>query len=97
MGTSITLVKKDWCVLSVEIDRHLVIEMSTGFVGSEQKATTSTQIKLDGAAELKSIIDNLQEIYEDLLKANICARCGQICHPTERFCECDWYEEHPLN
>jgi hypothetical protein len=76
MGQSITLLKKDFLELSLEIDRDVALEMSTGFGGSNRPTTVTTiPVTTD---ELKKIIDQLTNLYKDLLEAWKCPNCNLI-------------------
>ena len=90
MGTSFTLIEKDFLVLSLEVSKQVQLEMSCGF-GScrDRKAYTGTCMTLS-IDELKSVIDKLTSIHNELSKAKICPMCGQINPPESEWCNnCD--------
>lgn len=86
MGTSFTLLQKEWLVLSLEVDREIQLELSSGFTG-RVKARTGTGIDLD-INELGKVIKELQGIYQELLIANVCLDCKTINPKEETKCIC---------
>jgi len=76
MGQSVTLLKKEFLEFSLEIDRHISLEMSTGFGGSNRVTTgTVMPVTID---ELKKIIDDLTALHEDLKDTWVCPKCNLI-------------------
>jgi hypothetical protein len=85
VGNSIVLLKKEFMELSLEIDRDVQIEMSTGFGISERvTAHIGIPINLD---ELDSIIQTMIETRDELRKCWKCPHCGAI--NKEEWKECN--------
>ncbi len=84
MGASVTLLQKDWLVLSLEADRTISLEMSTGFTG-RVSSRTGTSVDLS-VAELGEIISELTKIHGQLLLAKTCVECGLIVPSEELVC-----------
>ena len=82
MGNSVTLAKKEFLELSLEIDDDLRFEISTGFTsGNGPAVVVNIPVTVE---EVGETIANLQKIYEQLKTAKKCPRCGQI-RPTMRY------------
>ena len=88
MGFSATLLNKDFIELSLEIDRDLFIEMSTGF-GSGNRVTTSTSIPVT-LDDISNIIKDLTVLRDELAKSWKCQDCGVINREDVSVCiNCD--------
>ncbi len=77
MGHSFTVVEKDFLTLSVDVDRDITIELSSGWLTSQHKAAVSAQIKLT-YKELEEAIAELIKIKEELRDHKTCDSCGSI-------------------
>lgn len=88
MGVSITLFKKEFLELSLEVDRHVALEMSTGF-GVSERVTVSVAIPTT-VEDLEKIIAELQRSVEQLKASWKCADCGLINNQDNKECDvCD--------
>ena len=84
MGQSVTLLKKEFLELSLEIDDHVCLEISTGF-GVSNRETTSTTMPVT-VDELKEMIDRLTELYNDLKESWVCPYCNIINRKDWKNC-----------
>ena len=76
MGNSITIIEKEILVLSVEIERKITIEISTGW--SAQPNTRAT-MQIDITREdLDKIITNLTLVRDSLKNSITCEDCLNI-------------------
>lgn len=88
MGFSATLLKKEFLEFSLEIDRDISLEMSTGF-GPPNRVTTHANMPLT-VDELGGIIEQLKDLHAKLLKAWKCENCGALNQEDETECgTCD--------
>jgi hypothetical protein len=89
MGTSFTILKKNPLELSVEIDRDIKIEISTGFVGSETNSQTSSFMTIT-TSELDEIITELTKVKDSLNNYWTCGECLALNSADWRECNtCD--------
>lgn len=88
MGTSIILLKKEFLELTVEIDRNVKIEMSTGF-GTDDRVTTHASMPIT-KNELVDVIKVLQDLHYDLEESWICEDCQTI--NRKEWTECNTCE-----
>src|SRR6185437_15690001 len=89
MGTSITLLKKEFLELSLEIDRELSLEISTGFCNHQQKCHVSTLMEDVSLKEIDEILSTLTKTRNELETSWVCV-CGNINHSDWEECNtCD--------
>jgi hypothetical protein len=85
MGQSIILTKRDFLELSLEIDRNIALEMSTGFGGPNRPTTvTSLPLTID---ELKDVIDQLTDLHKTLQESWTCKNCKAINRKEWTVCD----------
>lgn len=88
MGQSLGLITKEFLTLSLEIDRDISIELSTGF-GGPNRCTTITSMPLT-LEELDSIISDLSQIRDVLKESWKCPLCNSINRKEWEVCNtCD--------
>jgi hypothetical protein len=89
VGYSFELIKRGPLELSLEVDRDLRIEISTGF-NSDDSYNFSTSIQVT-EEDLSNLIDNLLRIKRDLKLSLVCDPCGAINGPASKYCNvCDF-------
>lgn len=78
MGQSIVLLEKKPLELSIEIDKDITLEISTGFqsgINSRSYVTIGMPVSLE---DLDNIIVGLSNIKEELKDAWKCKHCGAL-------------------
>lgn len=86
MGQSIVLLKKEFLELTIEIDREVAIEMSTGF-GKSPRVQTVVTMEPVTVEEVKDMIDKLTYFYNEYKKAKKCPQCGSINQGDSVHCD----------
>jgi len=71
MGVSFEVLKKQYLKLSIEVDKEILLELSSRFTGPEQKWRTSTGLSIE-LNEIDIIIENLQNIKKAMHGSWVC-------------------------
>jgi hypothetical protein len=84
MGTSITILESEILTLSIEIDRDINLEISTGF-GANNRDQVVVSIPID-ITKLETIKYEIDEVIKELKKSWVCINCSNINHPNAKEC-----------
>lgn len=84
MGTSFEIIKVSPLELTIDVDREICIEISTGFVkGPQSYISAAIPVTVE---QLGSVIEELQKVHEQLKTAKKCEHCG-CYYPGTEMCE----------